>query len=339
MAFNIDYKPPSDTYDEMQDTDGRVRPHWRQFLEGLTDITGDDLTRYHHEIRRLLKENGVTYNVHGDLDGENQSWDLDPIPLLVDCQDWSALENALAQRAELLNLILIDLYGPRQLIAKGLLPPELIYSPGGLLRQCDQISLPGSHQLVIYAADVARGSDNRLCVLSDLTQVPIGAGYSLENRTAMARVFPDLIHDCQVKRLANYFRTLRSSLAALAPEGRHNPRIVVLTPGPKSNTYFEHAYLAAYHGYTLVQGDDLTVRDGFVWLKSIDGLQRVDPGPASGEVPRPTRGPRRVSQREPRRSIPYGSRSNLRCGSTPDSRNDPQPSHPFQTGVREHLRH
>jgi uncharacterized circularly permuted ATP-grasp superfamily protein/uncharacterized alpha-E superfamily protein len=182
----------------------------------------------------------------------------------------------LEQRAELFNLILQDIYGKQNLLKKGLLPIELIYSHHGFLRPCVGAfeALPG--KLTLYAADLARGPDGRMWVLDDRTQAPSGAGYALENRTVMSRVLPDLFHESHVHRLAGFFRALRSALERLAPVNKEAPRIVVLTPGSLNETYFEHAYLASYLGYTLAQGDDLTVRDGRVWLKSLQGLHQVD---------------------------------------------------------------
>jgi uncharacterized circularly permuted ATP-grasp superfamily protein len=268
------YAVKTDSYDEMWA--GQVRPHWRKFIQSIDDLGGAEIVRLNREAIRMLRENGVTYNVHGDPEGLNRRWQLDLIPLIIDSGEWKVIESGLIQRAELFNLILSDIYGPGRLLKDGMIPLELVYSLDGFLPQCAQIRLPEPHQLIIYAADMARGPDDRMWILSDHTQMPRGSGYALENRTATARVLPDLIRDCQVIRLADFFRNLRIKLASIAPRGKDNPRIVVLTPGPKSADYFEHAYLAAYLGYTLVQGDDLTVRDGAVWLKSIDGLQPVD---------------------------------------------------------------
>lgn len=261
-------------YDEMWD--GQIRPHWQPFCRAIEAFGSDELERRRQEVRRLLRENGVTYNVQGALQGLQRPWELDAIPLLISGDDWASIEAGLMQRAGLFNLILTDLYGPRQLIKRGLLPLELIYSHSGFLRACDQVRLPGAHQLLLYAVDLARGHNGRMWVLSDRTQTPHGVGYALENRTVLARTLPSLFRDCRVRQLSSFFRALRTGLAAIAPHRKDDPRIVMLTPGPRSETYFEHAYLAAALGYTLVQGDDLTVRDGYVWLKSLDGLQLVD---------------------------------------------------------------
>ncbi|MCB0196803.1 MAG: circularly permuted type 2 ATP-grasp protein [Anaerolineae bacterium] len=254
-----------------------VQPHWKPYIQALEKLGADELERCRQEAHRQLRENGVTYNVHSDTDNQPRVWPLDVVPLIIDYQDWQVIEAGLKQRAELLNLILNDIYGPRNLIKSGQLPMELIYSHEGFLRQCDGIQIPGKHQLLVYAADLARGPDRRMWVLSDRTQAPSGAGYALENRTVMNRVLGGLFKENKIARLSNFFQELQGALADLAPQQwAPSPRVVVLTPGPYNETYFEHTYLASYLGYPLVQGDDLTVREGNLALKSLDGLQPVD---------------------------------------------------------------
>lgn len=279
QSSNLPVSSPGYTtsgYDEMLDPHGRVRPHWADLTLALQSLGTEELELRHHDALKLLRENGVTYNVYGDPDGRNRPWQLDTVPLLVSGEEWQEIESGLQQRAELLNLILADLYGPRELIRKKLLPLELIYNHGGFLRACDQVRLPGRRQLVLYAADLARGPDNKFWVISDRTQAPSGAGYALENRVAVSRVLPHIFRDIQPHRLLHFFQSMQAGLNDIAPSHAESPRVVVLTPGPFNETFFEHAYLASFLGYPLVQGDDLTVRDDHVWLKSLTGLQRVD---------------------------------------------------------------
>ncbi len=271
--------------DEMLNRDKSVNPHWHTFMQALDTLGLTEMESRHQEIERLLRENGVTYVAHGEQQG-HRPWELDPIPLIISNTDWDIISAGLTQRAELLNLILTDLYGERTLIKDGLIPPEVVYAHAGFLRACVGLTPLGFPFLLNYAADLARGSDGRMWVLSDRTQAPSGAGYALENRTALARALPHLFGEVGVHRLSFFFRSLQNSVldmqyqienaARIAPRQTENPHIVVLTPGPLNETYFEHAYLANYLGYTLVQGDDLTVWDGRVWLKSIDGLRPVD---------------------------------------------------------------
>lgn len=262
-------------YDEMWSGEG-VHPHWSYFIQSLQGLGFDEIERRSQEAHRLLRENGVTYNVYSDPQGYNRIWDLDPVPTLIDSKEWANIEAGLVERAELLNLILKDVYGPRELIKHGLLPLESIYSHAGFLRPCDQVQASLEHQLILYAADMARDPDGQMWVLGDRSQAPSGAGYALENRTVTSRIVPSLFRDCQVHRLSLFFHSLRKSLVSIAPRQQENPRIVVLTPGPFNEAYFEHAYLSAYLGFNLVQGDNLVVQNGKVWMKSIGGLQQVD---------------------------------------------------------------
>jgi uncharacterized circularly permuted ATP-grasp superfamily protein/uncharacterized alpha-E superfamily protein len=265
-----------DDYDEMLDSQGQVRPHWSALMREMEKLGSTEMELRRKEAHKLLHENGVTYNVYGDSGGSSRPWQLDPVPLMISGEQWRDVEAGLLQRAELLNMILADLYGPRELTKKNLLPHELIYNHGGFLRACDQVKLIGHHQLILYATDLARGPDQKMWVVSDRTQAPSGAGYALENRVALSRVMPHIFRQSKTRRLANFFKSMHAGLTAIAPPHAESPRIVILTPGPFNETYFEHAYLAAFLGYPLVQGDDLTVRDGYVWMKSLTGLKRVD---------------------------------------------------------------
>lgn len=263
--------------DEMFSAEGEVNIAWQYVAQALDKLGVDALRQRHEQTRRLLRERGVTYNVYGDPQGLERSWDLDPIPVIIGSDEWAQVEAGLQRRAELFNLILKDLYGPQELLKRGLLPPELVHGHAGFLRPCYPYNPDWVHPLVLYAADLARTSDGRLHVVGDRTQSPSGAGYALENRVVMSRSMPSLFRESHVHRLALFFQNLRASLAALAPDREQNdPNVVVLTPGPLNETYFEHSFLASYLGYTLVEGGDLTVRDGRVWLRSMGRLEPVD---------------------------------------------------------------
>jgi uncharacterized circularly permuted ATP-grasp superfamily protein/uncharacterized alpha-E superfamily protein len=244
-------------------------------MDSLESLGRDGLLARAAEARRLLRDNGVTYNVYSDPQGMERPWPLDPLPMLMDSGEWADIESGLIQRAELLNLLLKDLYGPRTLIRQGILPAELVFGQQGFLHACDGLPLP-DHALTLYASDLARGPDGQLWVLGDRTQVPSGAGYALENRVVLSRVFPSLYRDAGVHRLTGFFQALRTRLAALSPRRGEEPRVVLLSPGPLNETWFEHVYLAGYLGYTLVQGEDLVVSGGRVWLRSLGGREPVD---------------------------------------------------------------
>jgi len=263
-------------HDELLGEDGNLRPHWQTFFQSFDKLGADELGGRNQDVLRFLKENGVTYNIYGEPNGFNRPWNLDLIPYLISREEWKTIEAGLVQRAGLFDLILKDIYGEGRLIKQNLLPAEVIYNHPGFLRECAGIVQPGKHQLVMYAADMARSTDGKIWILNDRTQAPSGSGYALENRMAMARILPELFNGLRVRRLSTYFNSLREALHTAAP-GKHTaPRVVVLTPGATNETYFEHSYLASYLGFTLVEGNDLMVKDNYVWLKTLGGLEKVD---------------------------------------------------------------
>ena len=269
------YQPNPGYYDEMLAADASVRPHWRHLTESLDQMGEAGFARRWQEGRRVIHENGTTYNVYSDPQSTGRPWPLDPLPFILDSAEWESIAAAIEQRATLLNSILADLYGPQKLL-RDCLPPELVFPNPAFLRPCCNVPVPGDVYLHIYAADLARSPDGRWWVIADRTQAPSGAGYALENRLVSARVLPDVFRTAHIQRLAAFFQTYRETLRSLAPGRKENPRIVVLTPGPYNETYFEHAFLARYLGYTLVEGGDLTVRDNQVFLKTLGGLLPVD---------------------------------------------------------------
>jgi uncharacterized circularly permuted ATP-grasp superfamily protein/uncharacterized alpha-E superfamily protein len=245
-------------------------------MSRLDSLGAAELGRRWEHAQRLIHENGITYNTYGDVERTDRPWELDAIPLLFPAAEWTSLAAGLTQRARLLNQILADLYGPQRLLHKGLLPAELIYGQPGYLLPCHGSRVPNDSYLHIYAAHLARAPDGRWQVLADRTETPTGLGYAVENRIVISRTLPDKFNEAQVERLASFFKSVRETLHGLATHHRENPRIVLLTPGPRSSTYFEDAYLARYLGYTMVEGGDLTVRDNIVFMKTLGGLLPVD---------------------------------------------------------------
>jgi uncharacterized circularly permuted ATP-grasp superfamily protein/uncharacterized alpha-E superfamily protein len=243
--------------------------------EALAGLGVEELRRRQEEATRLLDQEGVVYRDYGQPRAVRRRWRLDPMPVVLGSREWAEIEGGLIERAELLDLVLADLYGPRDLLRRRLIPPEVVLAHSGFLHACDGIRLPGEHQLFNYAADLGRGEDGRLVVLADRTQAPSGSGYAMENRLVCQRVLPTLYRDAGVHRLAPFFRWLRSALQAAAPPGVEDPRIVVLSPGPYNETAFEHAVLASTLGYPLVEGSDLTVRGGSVWMRSLGQREPV----------------------------------------------------------------
>jgi uncharacterized circularly permuted ATP-grasp superfamily protein/uncharacterized alpha-E superfamily protein len=261
-------------YDELLDRQGSIRPHWRPLIEHLASGGADAARRNVELTRRLIVENGVTYNVYADPQGRDRPWQLDPLPLLIDAAEWRQIEAGVQQRARLLNALLADLYGSQRVLAAGVVPAELVFGHPNFLWAAQGTQPLGDSWLYLYAADLARAPDGRWWVLSDRTQTPSGPGYALENRAIIARVLPGLLNQLRVSPLTTSFHSLREALVRQADDAGA-PLIVVLTPGPFNETYFEHAYLARQLGLPLVQGQDLTVRADTVYLKTLAGLRRV----------------------------------------------------------------
>jgi uncharacterized circularly permuted ATP-grasp superfamily protein/uncharacterized alpha-E superfamily protein len=262
-------------YDELLAAPDSPRPHWDAFLRALASREGAEVSDTLSLTEREIREHGITYNVYADPQGADRLWEVDPLPLLISPSEWEGIEAGIAQRAELLNRVLADIYGPQQLLRSGAIPPSVIFGHSGFLHQARGIRPPGGVHLFQYAADLARSPDGHWWVVGDRTQAPSGAGYALENRLVISRVFPQMFRDLHVERLAAFFAAMRDSLLRWAPRGDDAPLAVLLTPGPYNETYFEHALLARYLGFALVEGNDLTVRDGRVWMKTVEGLKRV----------------------------------------------------------------
>lgn len=261
-------------YDELSADGVTPRPHWAHLMESLREIGPDELGRRWGHAERRIRENGITYNIYSDPLGVNRPWKIDIIPLLIPADEWRYIEAGIVQRARLLSLLLEDLYGSQDLVARGHFPGALLYANPAFLRPLVGVRVPAHSYLHMLAVDLARSPDGQWWVLADRTQAPSGSGYALENRTIVSDVLPDLFRTSNVLRLSHFFRAQREVLTLLST--RDNPRIVLLTPGPYNETYFEHSYIARYLGLTLVVGADLMVRDRCVYLKTVDRLEQVD---------------------------------------------------------------
>lgn len=268
-------RPTPGIPDQVYSADGVIKPEWDYLLNSLNNLGASALKERQDKARRILRDDGVTYNIYAENASPNGQWELDLVPAMIGSEAWAVIESGLLERAELFNLMLRDFYGERTLLKQHALPPEALFGHGGFLRACQGIKIPGEHELILHSADMVQRPDGSMCVLSDRTQAPSGAGYVLENRTVMSRVFPSLFRDSHVHRLASFFQRLRHKLISLSPSDSQ-ARVVVLTPGAHNETYFDHSYISNYLGFPLVQSGDLVVRNGFVWMKSLDGLDRVD---------------------------------------------------------------
>ena len=272
------YAGPADVYDEFRDQAGAVRPAWAEFAAKINKLGSQGLQRRWSQSQRLIYENGVAFSPHGDAEESPRPWALDPIPVVLHRDEWTTVSEGLKQRAHVLEAVLRDLYGPQRLIRTGLLPAELLYAhPGYRLRLREAPNDdPIAPMVRFYAADLGRSPDGKWWVLADRTEAPSGIGFALENRIVVSRMLPEPFRDCHVQRLAGYFEKLRSVLESLAPDGTPNPRVALLSQGPGQPNYFEDAYLARYLGYTLVEGEDLTVRQRRLWLKTLEALTPID---------------------------------------------------------------
>ncbi len=251
-----------------------LTPEWSQFFDQLGPAGFADLNRRTEQLQRQIRDNGVTYNVYADADNPQRPWSLDLFPLIVSPESWQKIEAGVLQRVRVLDRVLADIYGPQQLLARGLIPPALVQGHPGYLRAMHGVQPLGGTHLHVTAFDLARGPDGNWWVVSQRTQAPSGLGYLLENRLSISRLFPKAFESMRIQRLAATYRGLVDGLKRISPAG-NDAHIALLTPGPYNDTYFEHAYLARYLGLTLVEGSDLTVRDNRLYLKTLKGLEPV----------------------------------------------------------------
>lgn len=269
-----DYAPHPGAADEMIGEDGKMRPVWRPFAAALAALAPDERAARFARGAQYLRDAGVFYRQYAENGSAERDWPLSPVPVVIAEQEWQGIEAALQQRADLLEAVMADLYGPARLVTEGALPAALVARNPEWLRPLVGVAPRGGHYLHFIAFDIARGPDGDWFVLGDRTQAPSGAGFALENRVATSRIFPELFQKSHVHRLAGFFRAFRDALETLksAPDSR----IGVLTPGPLNDTYFEHAWIARYLGFTLLEGEDLTVQDGQVMVRTVEGLRAVD---------------------------------------------------------------
>src|SRR6201991_1801826 len=258
--------------DEFIGPDGAPRAVWTRFFDAFATLAPPEIERRFASADRHLREAGVTYRAPGDT--ADRLWSLSHLPLIIDAADWRQLTDGIAQRAQLLEMVLRDIYGEGKLVAEGAIPAAAIAGSNEYLRAVCGVKPPGGRYLSLYAADVGRGPDGRWWVLSDRTQAPSGAGYALENRLVVSRAFTSLYKSMNVERLAPFFEAFRDALRKSAD--RDEPRIGLLTPGSFNETYFEHATLARYLGFMLVEGDDLAVSGDRIHIRTVAGLKRLD---------------------------------------------------------------
>ncbi len=264
------------SFDEMFDTKCGIRPHWTDIINGLDNAGIKQLELKQLEIDWRLEDNGVTYNIYNDPEGTNRRWNLDPIPLVLTSSEWDEISKGLKQRAKLLNLIFKDLYTEQKLIKEGIIPAEIIFGHKGFIPEVFNFENIDYYSMRFYATDISRGPDGKFWVINDRTQSPSGLGYAVENRLTMNSICDDLYPNVKILKMANFIEGFKNMLKSLSPSNQDNPLIALLTPGPLNETYFEHSYISSFLDLNLVQGEDLLVKNNQLWLKSLNGLRKVD---------------------------------------------------------------
>jgi len=271
-AWTRGYEPLPGIPDEFIGSDGKRRPHWQRLLKALAALEPAEIEQRFAAADRRIRNRGMSYRVRGE--SSERVWPLSRMPLVIPEAEWRGIAHGVAQRAELLERVLADVYGEGRLVAEGVLPAAALTGSADYIAAMRGVSPPGKRWLRLYAADIGRGPDGRWWVLGDRAQAPSGSGYALENRLVISQAFSNLYSQMNVERLAPFFRELRAGLKASGE--RSEPRIGIFTPGSHSATYFEQAYLARYLGFLLVEGDDLVMREGRVFVRTIAGLKRCD---------------------------------------------------------------
>lgn len=267
------YRPRPGVPDELMDASGRIRPVWRDFIARMAGMSREEIAAWTERGDQYLRDAGVFHRQYGAIDQAERDWPLSHVPVLIDETEWEGLCAGLCQRADLLEALAADFYGPNRLVAEGRLPPALVAGNPGWLRPVVGIRPADGHFLHFIAFDIGRGPGGSWWVLADRTEAPSGAGFALENRIATSRVFSDIYAQTNVHRLARFFRLFRDRLVSL--RGEQGDRIAILTPGTMNDTYFEHAFIARYLGFMLLTGEDLTMRDGELMIRTTDGLAPI----------------------------------------------------------------
>lgn len=266
------YLPGATIGDVMRSDMGRGGRWWNRLLEGIATLSEGNLGQLQERIGRQVVDLGTAYRLPGEAN--ERAWPLSAMPLLIGEDEWQGIARGITQRAELLERILADVFGEQKLVASGALPAAAVAGSRHFWRSMIGVPPPGGKRLHIYAADLARGPDGEWRVLADHTRAPTGAGYALENRLAAGRVMGTLLTRLNVQRHAPFFTAFRDGLSEVCR--RADPRIALLTPGRYNQSYAEQAHLARYLGLLLVEGDDLAVREDQLFVRTIEGLKRVD---------------------------------------------------------------
>lgn len=265
-----------DFYDELFLADGEPRPEFRRLVEQIDSLPEGDFLRRQKAAERSLMHMGITFNVYGAAQGRERIFPFDMIPRLVCAAEWDRIERGLRQRIQALNLFLDDLYHGQKIVKDGIVPAEIVRSAQGFRQACAGLDPPRGVWCHVTGTDIVRHRDGQLYVLEDNLRVPSGVSYVLQNRAVLKQTFPDVFRGLRVRRVVDYAGRLRAMLAGMAPPGADDPQVAVLTPGRFNSAYFEHSFLAQQMGVELVEGRDLAVQDATVFMRTTQGLKRVD---------------------------------------------------------------
>jgi uncharacterized circularly permuted ATP-grasp superfamily protein len=263
-------------FDEMFEAGCEPRPAAKALVQLIEAMTDGELLRRQQSAERALLHMGITFNVYGDSAGTERIFPFDLVPRIVAAAEWSGIERGLKQRIRALNLFINDVYHGQKIVKDGVIPAEIIKTATSFRKQCVDMNPPGGVWCHITGTDLVRDRDGQVYVLEDNLRCPSGVSYVLENRVVMKRTFPQVFESSRIRPVDDYPSRLRDMLESLSPAGVESPRVVVLTPGVHNSAYFEHSFLAQQMGIELVEGRDLVVSDGFVWMGTTKGFERVD---------------------------------------------------------------
>ncbi len=268
-AIAAGYEPLPGVPDELMAADGSIRPVWLPFIEHLSSASPESLTMNFARGDQYLRDAGVYFRHYGQKGALDRAWPLSHMPVILHEDEWQQIATGLTQRADLLENIVADLYGDNRLVADGVLPPEIVAGNPEWLRPMVGVKPASGNFLHFVAFDIGRGPSGQWWVLEDRVQAPSGSGFALENRVATARTFSEFYSDAHVHRLAGFFKGFREALTNM--KDGDETGLAILSPGPMTDTYYEHAYIARYLGLTLLEGEDLTVENGRVMVRSVAG--------------------------------------------------------------------
>jgi uncharacterized circularly permuted ATP-grasp superfamily protein len=274
--MNFEHYQTGPFFDEMFEAGSEPRAAARALFQLIETMTEGELLRRQQSAERALLHMGITFNVYGDSAGSERIFPFDLVPRIVAAATWNEIEQGLKQRIQALNLFIDDVYHGQKIIKDGVIPADVVKTASSFRKQCVDMNPPGGVWCHITGTDLVRDSDGRIYVLEDNLRCPSGVSYVLQNRVVMKRTFPQVFESSRIRPVDDYPSRLRDMLESMSPAGVEWPRVAVLTPGVHNSAYFEHSFLAQQMGVELVEGRDLVVSDGFVWMRTTKGFERVD---------------------------------------------------------------